>query len=332
MPVTLQEAQVNVQDDVDFSVIDELRRLSWLLDQITFDDVVSPGTAGATLTYGYTRLVQAAGASFRAINSEYTPGKATRDRYTVDLKPLGGSFEVDRVLANLGPAATNEVTFQLSQLVTSVRTRFQDEMINGDVGSNALGFDGLDSSLAGTSTELVPGGSAGYVDWTGATIDNADKAHGALDLLDELVALVVGGAQAIAGNQKGIARVRSIGRRAGYYTRDEDSMGRMIERFGNAVLVDLGEKDNGSPIVPTESREVGSTPTEVTGLTDLYAIRFGMDAFHAAAVAGSPLVQTWLPDFTTSGAVKKGEAEMGPTAGVLKATKAAAVLRNVKVQ
>jgi len=52
MPVTLAEAQVNVQDDVDFNVIDELRRLSWLLDQITIDDSVSPGTAGATLPGG----------------------------------------------------------------------------------------------------------------------------------------------------------------------------------------------------------------------------------------------------------------------------------------
>lgn len=328
MPVTLAEAQVNVQDDVDFAVIDELRRLSWLLDQITFDDAVSPGTAGATLTYGYTRLVNPAGAAFRAINSEYTPGKAKRERYTVDLKPLGGAFEVDRVLANLGPAATNEVTFQLGQLITSVRTRFQDEMINGDVGADALGFDGLDSSLAGTSTEVFPAG--GFVDWTGTAIDNADKAHGALDLLDELVALVNGGAQSILGNSKGISRVRSIGRRAGYYSRDEDSMGRTIERFGNAVLVDLGEKDDGTPIVPTETRDVGGD--DVTGLTDLYTLRFGLDAFHAVSVSGSPIVQTWLPDFTTAGAVKKGEAEMGPTAGVLKATRAAAVLRNIKVQ
>ena len=35
----------------------------------------------------------------------------------MDLKPLGGSFQVDRVLANLGPAATNEVAFQMTDKI-----------------------------------------------------------------------------------------------------------------------------------------------------------------------------------------------------------------------
>ena len=61
-------------------------------------------------------------------------------------------------------------------------------------------------------------------------------------------------------------------------------------------------------------------------------VRVGMDALHGVAVAGQPLLRTWLPDFSTAGAVKKGECEMGPVAVALKATKAAAVLRNIKVR
>lgn len=80
MAITLADAQQNVQDDVDFNVIDQYRRKSWLLDQLTFDDCVSPGTGGATLTYSYTRLVNARQVAFRAINSEYTPNKATRTK------------------------------------------------------------------------------------------------------------------------------------------------------------------------------------------------------------------------------------------------------------
>jgi hypothetical protein len=38
-----------------------------------------------------------------------------------------------------------------------------------------------------------------------------------------------------------------------------------------------------------------------------------------------------MPDFSTAGAVKTGEAELGPAAVVLKKTKAAGVLRNIKV-
>ncbi|WP_370246910.1 major capsid protein [Nocardioides sp.] len=339
MPVSLAQAQVNCQDDVDFFVIDQYRRNSWLLDQIMFDDCVNPAGGGATLTYGYTRLVNARQAAFRAINSEYTKSQATRTRQSTDLKPLGGSFEVDRVLANLGPAATNEVNFQLDELIKGTVTGFIDEVVNGDTGVNANGFDGLDKALTGSTTEMVPGGSTAYVNWTSSTIDSQDKAHGALDVLDEFLALVVGGADAIIGNRKSITRVRSLARRAGYYTREEDALGRVIERYGNAVLMDAGTKvanasTTETDVVPIETRDPDGAGAggNITGLTDLYAVKFGMDSFHGVSVAGSPLLRTWLPDFTTAGAVKPGEVEMGPVSMVLKRSTGAAVLRNVKVQ
>lgn len=338
MPVTLAEAQVNVQDDVDYAVIDQYRRLSWLLDQLTFDDCVNPGTGGATLTYGYTRLVNAAAAAFRAINSEFTPGKATRVRETVDLVPLGGSFEVDRVIANLGSAATNEVTFQMTETIKASINGFIDALVNGDVAVNANGFDGLDALLTGTSTEVFPDATKKWVDWTSTTVNTQDKAHDALDILDGFLSSVIGGADAIIGNQKSITRVRSLARRAGYYSREEDALGRVIERYGRSVLVDAGTKVAGgsttqSDIVPiyTADPDGAGAETSKTGLTDLYAVNFGLDSFHAVATTGD-LVSTWLPDFSTAGAVKKGEVEVGPAAPVLKRTTGAAVLRQIKVQ
>lgn len=339
MTITLADAQVNVQDDVDYAVIDQFRRSSWLLDQITFDDCVNPGTAGATLTYGYTRLTSARTGAFRAINSEYTPAQAARRRITTDLKPLGGKFTVDRVIARLGDSATNETSFQMDELIKGTRTTFVDEVINGDTAVDANGFDGLDKSLTGTTTEYLPinnGASTGYFDWTRGTIDTQDEAQTALDILDEFLALVVGGADAIMGNRKSITRVRSLARRAGYYSRSEDALGRMVERYGQAVLVDVGTKVTGTTetdIIPIETRDADGAGSggNITGLTDLYAVHFGMDAFHGVSVRGE-LLQTWLPDFEHAGAVKDGEVEMGPLSMVLKRTTGAAVLRNLKVQ
>ena len=56
-----------------------------------------------------------------------------------------------------------------------------------------------------------------------------------------------------------------------------------------------------------------------------------MDALHAVSMAGQPPIKTWLPDFTTAGAVKTGEVEM-VAAIALKATKAAGVFRDIKVK
>jgi hypothetical protein len=331
MPITLAQAQVNTLNDIDFSVIDNLRRYSWLLDQIVFDDTVTPGTGGATLTYGYTRLTTAAPAAFRALNTEYTPGQAKRDRYTVDLKPMGGAFTLDRVLANLGPAATNEVTFQLQQLLTSVRIRFCQEVILGDTAVDATGFDGLDKALTGTSTELTTA-----TNW--ATIATQVAANQELDKLDEWLSRIVPshtgggdqgapgalppGSKAILGNTKSVMRMKALARWAGLATSVKDDLGRQIDSYGDWVLVDLGDRMDGStPIIPITSNA-----------TSIYAVTFGIDSFHGVSTAGSSLVQTWMPDFTSAGAVKSGEVEMGPIAMVLKNTRAAGVYRNITVQ
>ena len=130
MPVTLAEAALNTQDDVDRLVIDEFRKQSALLDSLLFHDTVNPMGGGSTLTYGYHRVITERAAAFRAINAEYTPAEAAKERYTVDLKPLGGAFQIDRVLSDLARGA--ETAFQLEQLAKATRTKFTDELINGD--------------------------------------------------------------------------------------------------------------------------------------------------------------------------------------------------------
>lgn len=361
MAITLAQAQVNVQDDVDYMVIDELRRYSWLLDQIVFDDVVNPGTGGATLTYGYTRLTTAAAAAFRAINSEYVANQATRQRFTADLKPLGGSFQIDRVLADLGPAATNEVNFQLQQLLIAIKVRFQEELINGDVagGSDPNGFDGLSLALAGSSTEFVPNNQSGgkfYADWSPSAITDTASATGtslandALDILDEFLSSihpsqtgggmggpgdVAPGTKAILGNTTSITRVRSLARRAAMYNEQKDDLGRTIQTYGDWVLIDIGDTVDGSgPIIPIETRDPDGAGAggNINFLTDLYAVSFGMDSFHGASVASAQLVKTWMPPMQLPGAVKTGECEMGPVTMVLKNSKTCGVLRNIKVK
>ena len=72
MPITLAQAKVGMANHVDQQVIDQFRRGSMLLEALTFDNSVSPGTGGSTLTYGYTQLKTPAGADFRDINTDYT--------------------------------------------------------------------------------------------------------------------------------------------------------------------------------------------------------------------------------------------------------------------
>ncbi|GAA6124178.1 hypothetical protein BPY_22860 [Bifidobacterium psychraerophilum] len=321
MAVTLAEAKNNTLEDYDPMVIDEFRKNSEILDSLIFDDVVSPAGGGATLTYSYRRLKTQPTAAFRAINSEYTPQNVDTEKKSVDLVPLGGSFEIDRVVANMGPEASGAIALNITQKVKAATTLFQDTVINGDTATDANAFDGLDKALTGSSTE----DTTSKPDWT----DVSDNGFKILDSLDSFLSLLDGDPTVLVGNAKALAKIRAAARRTSQYVKDpiEDLLGangRPITRetYGNILLVDAGAKaGTNDPIIPVAE----------DGTSDVYAYRVALDGFHGVSVAGGQIVQTWLPDFTTANAVKKGEVELGPIAVALKATKAAAVLRGVKV-
>lgn len=328
MAVTLQQASLDTQDKIVAGVIDEFRKSSYLMDNIMFDDAVAPTGNGATLTYGYTRLTTQPSAGFRAYNSEYTPQEVNKDRYTVDLKVFGGAFEIDRVLANVG-GLVDEVQLQMSQKIKAANALFNDTVINGDSAVDANSFDGLNKAVTGSSTEF---GATSYIDLsTSSALDTNYKQF--MDLLDEFLSNLDGKPNFLGGNSKLITKIKAVARRAGYLTQSEDAFGRKVDAYNGIVLVDLGAKPaSNDPVVSIVTRDPDGAGAggNITGLTDLYAVRFGMDAFHGVSLAGQELVQVWLPDFTTAGAVKKGEVEM-VAAVALKATKSCGVFRNIKV-
>jgi hypothetical protein len=326
MPVTLAQAKVGMADHIDQQVIDEFRRSSLLLDALTFDNAVSPGTGGSTLAYGYTRLKTPSTAGFRAINSEYAANEADRENLFVTLKIFGGAFKIDRVIQDTS-GQINEMNFQLQQKILGARNLFHHTVINGDAAVDTNAFDGLDKALTGSNTESN----------TGAVIDLSSESglesnkFSFLDQLDNFLAELDGRPTMLMGNSKLITKIKSIARRAGYATKSEDGFGRTVDGYDGIPLVDMGYFYNGGatvPVVPIENRTVG---TAQTGLTDLYAVSLGMDGFHGVSPTGNGVIQTFLPDFKAPGAVKTGEVEM-VAAVALKATRKAGVLRNIKVQ
>lgn len=324
MPVTLAQAAQNATTDLDLAVIDEFRT-NPIMDLITFDDAVNPTGGGDVLQYGYTRLITTATAGFRAVNTEYTPQEVTTQRYTVDLKPLGGSFQVDRVLARIGPAASASVSLNMTQKIKSTQAKFGDAVINGDSAVDANSFDGLSKALAGSSTEdLTVYSMAGTQDITWA--------FKVLSIVDDLLSRVDGGASALIGNRRVLNIVRQASRIANMYVREVGPRATYLERYGDGgpLLVDAGLKaGSGTDVITYNATDPDGAGPLVAGSSSLYAVRFGLDGFHGVSVAGGDLVRQWLPDFTTAGAVKTGEVELGPVAVALRRTKAAAVFRNV---
>ena len=314
MPITLAQAQQLSQSKLTNFVIDEFRK-SALLDMLPFDNTVKP-QGGKTLAYVYNRVTTLPTAGTRAINTEYTPQEAATTQQTVNLKILGGSFEVDRVVAADERQVIDHVQFQLSQKIQATRALFHDLLINGDSGQDANAFDGLDKGITGSTTELIPASNI-VLDSSG-NIDSNWKVF--LDNLRKLRSKMDGAPTVYLMNGDMFAVYQSVMDRAGINLASKQNYGDEVVQWGPSLVMSLGDKPGTSnPIIPT---------TE--GLTDIYAARLALDGVHGVSPEGAALIETFLPNMKTPGAVKKGEVEM-VTAMALKATRSAAVLRNVKI-
>ena len=324
MSITLAEAKVGMADKVDQMVVDMFRRSSLLLDQMPFDNCISPGTGGSTLTYGYVQLKSPSTASVRTIDHEYTAGEAKREKKTAEAIIMGGSFKVDRVLQNTS-GAVDELAFQAEQKIKATANYFHNLVINGQKTTGGSGyvnntFDGLRKLLAGTSSEITSTTDLS----TSALLDANYQAF--LDELDALCS-AVDGASMMMMNRKMLQRVRSVARRAGYYESKRDEFGRVVETYNGVPLVDLGSYYTGSA---TQDVVATSANTETTGKSSIYCVSLGMDGFHGISPEGTGVINSYMPDLTAPGAVKTGEVEL--VAGVaLKNTNKAAVLKDIPI-
>ena len=323
--ITLAEAKVGMADKVDQKVVDTFRRSSLLLDKMVFDNAISPGTGGSTLTYGYIQLKTPSTAAVRQINSEYTAGEAKREEKTTKAVVMGGKFQIDRVL--IGTAgAVDELAFQTEQKVKATANYFNNLVINGNKASSGTGvlntFDGLDKLLTGTETEITSA-----VDVSTEALMNANY-NALLDEVDGFLSALDGKPSMLLMNNKMLSKMRSAARRAGYYSKTRDEFGRQVETYNDIPMYDMGKYYNGTNTVDIIPETAATQSAE--GKTDIYAVTIGLDGFHGVSPTGSKVINSYMPDLSKPGAVKDGEVEL--VAGVaLKNTNKAGVLRGIKI-
>lgn len=361
--ITLAESKVGMSDHVEQAVIDEFRRGSLLLDSLIFDNTVSPGTAGSTLTYGYVKLKTPSTAAFRKLNQGYTSNEAKREKASADLKIFGGEFSLDRVIINTS-GAVDELDFQMQEKIKAAINLFHYTVINGNSTKNEDEFDGLDKLVAGSSTDyntkveykltsdtaLVSGkeyytkSGSNYAKVTSPVVDSiatyyekilpyidlsdSDKMDENykvfLDMMDDFMSKMDGKPDMLLMNSKMKTKMKGIARRAKYYSRTEDAFGRSVDNWDNIPFVDLEEFYDGEKTFPC-------VPVNEDGTTTIYAIQIAKDGFHGVSPKGDKLISTYLPNLKEPGAIKKGDVEM-VAAVVLKKTKKAGAFRNIKVK
>ena len=315
MAVTLADAKLFTQDKLTMDVIDEFMKDD-LMANLIYDNCVALN-GGSTLTYTYNRVKTNGTAAFRKINAEYTPQEAVTEKKSTDLKIFGGSFGIDRVIQKHVKGVTNELAFQLQQKIQGATALFSDTFFNGSKTENEDVFDGLDVALTGSSTEVKPGELIDLT--TTAGLDQNYKIF--LDYVEDMLAGLDGQPTFLAMNRKLRSAFNKVGRRTVAFTETRDEFGKPVQYYNGIQLLTIGDKPNTTnPIIKNDA---------VNG-TSLYAVRVGLDGVCAITPEGDDIIDVYMPDFTTPGAVKTGEVEM--VAGMaLKATKAAGVLRKIEV-
>lgn len=314
MVVLLADAKKLTQDKLTMDVIDEFRKDA-LMDALVYDDCVAMN-GGSTLAYTYNRVTTNGTAAFRDVNNEYTDQEAKTTQYTTNLKIFGGSFGLDRVIQKNVKGVTNQLAFQMQQKIEGTKALFSDTFFNGDNSSNNKVFDGLNVALTGSSTEVTP---TALIDLsTASAIDANYKTF--LDAVEDMLSELDGTPTFLAMNRKLRSAFNKVGRRTVAYTETRDEFGRPVQYYDGIQLITIGDKTNtANPIIENHS----------TNGTSLYAVRVGLDGVCAITPEGGNIVDVYMPDFSTPGAVKRGEVEM--VAGLaVKATKSAGVLRKIK--
>lgn len=312
MPLTLADAKKLSQDKLTNYVIDEFRK-SPLLDAMVFDNTVKP-QGGQSMAYVYNRVSTLPTAATRAINSEYTPQEAKTKQVTVNLAVFGGSFQIDRVIAEHEKQVIADlVQFQLAQKTQATRALFCDQFINGNSTGSTNQFDGLDKAIKGSSTDYTIADEGLDLSTPAKIKENAAalRYH-----IRKVMAKMDGSPTLAIMSRDMFAVMQSVADESTGYTATRSDLGDTILKYGSTTLMDIGDKPGSSDSIISSN--------------DIYFVRIGLDGVHAVSPSGGGLVKTYLPNFNEPGAVKTGEVEM-VAAMALKATRSAAVLRGINI-
>lgn len=254
MALTLVQAAALSSNMLQRGVMEVIYTSSTVLNVLPFDEI--EGNA-----YQYNMESALPAAAFRAVNAGYTESTGTTTSATESLVILGGDADVDRFLQRTRSNLNDQRATQTAMKAKAVNAKFVDTFINGNTGTDANSFNGLKTRLTGG--QVISSGTNGAA----INTDNTTR-HAFFDRLDELQSLVPD-ADAFYCNANVLAKFRSAARQTSSYTQSVDNLGRTVDSYNGIPLVDVGNKADGTAIIPqTEVQGASSAASSI------YAVHF----------------------------------------------------------
>ena len=260
MAVTLAEAALLSENDLQRGVIETFVQASPILDRIPLMNI--EGNA-----YAYNKEATLPGVAFRSVNEAYTESTGTVVQATESLVILGGDADVDRFIVQTRGNLNDQRATQTAMKVKAASYKFQDTFFNGDTAVDPKAFDGLKKRLTGA--QVIDAAT------NGLAVVGADDAarHAFFDKLEELMAAVPGGPDALYAPRGLIAKIMSAGRRiGGAEIVRSDITGKREATWNGVPILDAGKTAAGVDVLPMTETQGSSS---VAG--SIYAVKFGGD-------------------------------------------------------
>ena len=292
MALTIAQASVLGDNQVKDGVIEMFIDESPVLQSLPFVPVV--GNA-----YQFRRELTLPAAGTRAVNASWVESTGTFESKTEALKIYGGEAHVDRFIQRTISNVADHMAAQTGLKVKAATYKLHNDLVNGDVGVDPNGIDGIKKRMP---VGQIINASATALD---VNTDSASR-HTFFDLLDQLIESVQGGADALYMNASMLRKVRSAARREGFHSADRNEFGRVVERYNEVELVNIGKQADGTEIIPNNEPSGDATPANNT--TSIYAVGYGEDRLAGLTNGGI--------DAYEFGGGPGGEMESKPAYGV----------------
>ena len=268
MAITLAEAAVLSQDDLQRGVIETFVQESAVLDRLPLLPI--EGNA-----YAYNKEQTLPGVQFRSVNEAYDESHGTFVQDAETLVILGGDVDVDTFIVKTRGNLNDQRALQTRAKVKAASYKFQEAFFNGDVAVDPKGFDGLKKRLTGAQVIKDHGVNLSTMD--------TNAAHALFDLLDDAISCVPGvnsANGAIYTNAGLMAKIKAAGRRIGGTEMvKEDLTGKRVLTYNGIAILDPGQTAAGADIIA--KADTAEDADAVAG-SDLYVVRFGSDESDAA--------------------------------------------------
>jgi hypothetical protein len=229
--LTLAESAKLSRDMLKRGVIETILEESPMLRALPFLDVEGN-------SFKYAQESTLGGASFYAVNANWTEATATFAQKTATLAILGGDADVDNFIQRTRSDVHDQRAIQTALKAKDVARKWEQTMLAGDTATDANAFDGI--------KKLTPAAQTMYPAAAGGSLT--------LALLDQLIDLVKGGKPDVLLMSKRTRRkLKSLLAASAHYVESgESSFGRQVLMYdGIPVLVsdfipDNEAADNGS--------------------------------------------------------------------------------------